>query len=311
MSALSRFFPPSTYTRLIALGTAKTRNDNLTTESPLMPKTIERLNAIYPLLHERVNELNVATAQWAEQASKKAAAKTQTVMYCSHFIQVFDMGVKRGIFNPSTRILLGLSEGNARLPRMIQDREIMTVADNLIKGETIRIEKGGAPVTCPSLHELQTVFGTYKTAYFNMSNCHSRLSIKQKAVNELTKEARGVIRKVWAEVETYYDHLPHESIRNHGRLWGIVYAQKGGEKFIEGTVTNAETGLPLPQVKLKLLNGRNRTATGADGKFKLNTTLMHTQTIKAECPGFLPVEITIELTEGKNTACNLSLLPVA
>ena len=144
MSAQARFFPPTTYTRIMALYLAKAKNDTLTTPSPLRDKTIERLNAIYPLLNDTVKELNAATAQWANQARVKSEAKGKTVMLCSHFIQVFDMGVKRGIFDRTARIYFGLPESSAKLPRMIQDMEILTVAGNLIKGDAKRVEAGTA-----------------------------------------------------------------------------------------------------------------------------------------------------------------------
>lgn len=305
MSAETRLYPRTTYTRKAALDTAKQKNDSLTGESPLTPKTIERLNAICALLDERTIELRAATGNWAMQAEVKAKAKNKTVMLCSHFIQVFDLGVKRGVFGLTDRVYFGLHENSTKLPRMIQDMEILMVAENLIRGDAKRVENGGAPVSCPTIAEVQAVYSEFKTAYLNMSNHHSRLSIKQKAVNELTKEVRGVLRKVWDEIETFYDDLPREGMRSHGRRWGIVYIQKGGEKFVEGTVTHAQTGLPLAGVSIKLLNGRNKVATNAQGKFKINTTLMHTQPLLAKLPGYTDVETMIELQEGKTCACNL------
>lgn len=305
MSAETRLYPRTTYTRKAALDTAKRMNDNMTGESPLMPKTIERLNAICALLDERTIELRTATAVWANQAAVKTKAKNKTIMLCSHFIQVFDLGAKRGVFEPSARAYFGLPENSARLPRMIQDMEILMVAEKLIKGDAKRIENGGAPVSCPTIAEVQAAYNEFKISFLNMSNCHSRLSIKQKAVNELTKEVRLVLRKVWDEVESFYNELPRESRRNHGRRWGIVYIQKGGEKFVEGTVTHAQTGLPLAGVSIKLLNGRNKVTTNVQGKFKINTTLMHTQPLLAKLPGHADVETMVELIEGKTCVCNL------
>lgn len=307
MSAETRIYPRTTYTRKAALDIAKQKNDSITDISPLMPKTIERLNAICPLLHERTSELTIATAQLALQAEVKTKAKNKTVMLCSHFIQVFDLGVKRGVFSVADRLYFSLPENSTKLPRMIQDMEILMVAENLIRGDAKRVENGGAAVSCPTIAEVQAAHSEFKTTFLNMSNCHSRLSIKQKAVKELTKEVRGVLRKVWDEVETFYCDLPREGMRNHGRRWGIVYFQKGGEKFIEGTVTHALTGLPLAGVSIKLLNGRNKVTTNAQGKFKLNTTLMHTQPLLAKLPAHSDVEVMVELVEGKTCVCNISM----
>ena len=172
----------------------------------------------------------------------------------------------------------------------------------------MRIAAGGTPMVCPSADEVEAVFNAFKPVAANCSNAKDAYDNAQEAVQKLNKEANGVIKKVWREVEIYYNEQPRPSMREHARRWGVEYARKGYKKKVTGIITDSETGLPLERVQVKLSHGRKKIITAIDGKFMLTTSLMDEQKLTATHNDYKPVETEITLYENRDTVCNIGMV---
>ncbi len=314
MSAEKKFHPKSDFTRQMALNIAKQMYDLNPAGDVLFPKTVIRLNAMQPLFTQLMNERAKCKAEAAVLLAEKEKAKEKAAMYCSHFVQGFNLGIKRGEYKTGDRAFYQLPVENEQVYPLKTEDDILLAGQHLLDGEAARLATGGMPMGRPSAAEVQLHYNAFKDLVNRGSTAKDALSAAQKALNKITPEADRVIRKVWREAEIFFKdgrkstESMREHVRDRSRKWGVVYARKGHEKLVYGNVTNAATGLPLTGAKIKLLNGRNRVSTLGDGKFKLNTTLMHEQTLLVTCTGYETIEVVVKLEEFKDTFVELKMV---
>ena len=306
-SSEAKFFPNSNHTRLLALNQAKMLNDALATNDVLTTRTKARLNAIQPLYEASHNEFNNKKAEYSLLVTQKEKRKEETAMLCAHFLQVFNFCVKRGEYERSYRPLYGMRIEHEQLPPLKREWEIDQAAATIIKGEETRVAQGGVPMSNPSAAQVEAKYTLYKSLMGQASNAHSALMLAQKAVKGLNKEATGVIKKVWDEVETFYDERSRENMRKNAREWGVIYARKGNLLRVNGVVTDSATGLPLAGVKVQFANGRNKVITNPEGKFIIGTTLMHEQPLTATLKGYETGEVMVTLSD-KMVACSVEMV---
>lgn len=299
----AKFYPTTHVTIERALMTAKAMNDNLGSSTLLSQKTSDRLNAIQPLFRQGTALVGQRKGERALLNSQKNKARTDTVLFTSHFLQVFNMGAKRGKYNAVDRVLFGMSADSDALPSLKGDSQIQNAAEYVISGEAKRIAAGKEAVSNPSAAEVEEKYNLFMQLEHLSANANFALIDEQQALRALAKEGRAVIKKVWREIEVHYCEGTREHMRKMAREWGVQYARKGGEKRVRGTITDADTGLPLPAVKVKFANGNNKVLTGMDGRFTLITNLMHSQNLLASRTGYDNTEIIIELKEGEENSC--------
>jgi hypothetical protein len=307
MSSEAKFYPRSNESRYMALYMAHMINAATSLNNPLTQRTRDRLNLIFPEYKNKMAERAIKKAEAAGLVAEKEKLREKLSMYCSHFLQVFNMCVKRGEYKAAERSYYGMDVSSEKLPPLLLQNDVWTAAQQLIKGEQMRIAAGGTPMVCPSADEVEAVFNAFKPLAANCSNAKDAYDNAQEAVQKLNKEANGVIKKVWREVEIYYNEQPRPSMREHARRWGVEYARKGYKKKVTGVITDSETGLPLQGVKLKLATGRKKISSGIDGKFTLSTSLMEEQMLTATLAGYKPVETEITLYENRDTVCNIGM----
>lgn len=308
MSAEAKFYPKSNQDRQQALMMAFMQNANAGLTNPLTQRTKDRLNAIYPEYNSKMLAMRAKKAESVGLMAEKEKLREKVAMYCSHFIQVFNMCVRRGEYLAAHRTAYQLDIENEKLPPLQLERQVTTVAENIIKGEQLRVAQGGSPMSRPSADEIEDIFVIYKNLISTGSNAKDALDNAQEDVQRLNKEANGVIKKVWREAEVFYNEQPRPSMREHARRWGVEYARKGYKKKVIGTVTDSETGMPLERVQVKISVGRKKVITAIDGKFVLTTSLMEEQKLTATLQGYTSVETEITLHENRDTVCNIMMV---
>ena len=308
MSSEAKFYPRSNESRYMALYMAHMINAATSLNNPLTQRTRDRLNLIFPEYKNKMAERAIKKAEAAGLVAEKEKLREKLSMYCSHFLQVFNMCVKRGEYKAAERSYYGMDVSSEKLPPLLLQNDVWTAAQQLIKGEQMRIAAGGTPMVCPSADEVEAVFNAFKPVAANCSNAKDAYDNAQEAVQKLNKEANGVIKKVWREVEIYYNEQPRPSMREHARRWGVEYARKGYKKKVTGLITDSETGLPLERVQVKLSHGRKKIITAIDGKFMLTTSLMDEQKLTATLNDYKPVETEITLYENRDTVCNIGMV---
>ena len=97
MSSENRQLPASNISRLKALYHAKDKNAAMGLGSFLTTATQTRLSNILPLYDAACDDIPIKKQARITLTTKKENAKLVCGMYASHFIQVFNFGVARGV----------------------------------------------------------------------------------------------------------------------------------------------------------------------------------------------------------------------
>jgi hypothetical protein len=291
-----------------ALLALKSRNDNFNSDTPLTAKTEQRLNAIAPAFRQQVALLGQLKSAYYGLTAQKDLARTNMLLHTSHFLQVFNMGIKRGKYDASERVLFGMAAESDALPSLKGDNQIANAAEFIISGEAKRIADGKPAVTNPTAAEVEIASTEFKNLKHLTGNAHIALIDAQIALRTLAKEARAVVKKAWREIEVHYNNGDRPHMRKLAREWGVHYERKGGEKQLRGIITDAATGLPLRVVKVKFTNGNNKALSNTEGIFTLTTSLMHEQILLCTLTGYQPAEISVVLKEGKENFCEVKMV---
>ena len=187
---------------------------------------------------------SIAT-RWETETSQRAAAlgrqtaSTSTLdsigarlrMTVSHFIQVYQFGVARGLFSPSGRASYELAVNEETVPDLASEPALLLWADRVIKGEVRRLATFPAepPMAMPAASEVTDLLSDYQNELSSQTTAKDALDAEQQDVTNLRPEADSVIKDVWDEVEFALRRLDPPSLRRRAREWGVTYALRPGE----------------------------------------------------------------------------------
>lgn len=314
MSYITRSEPNSHDTRLQALMEANSKLSTITpANNPLSAPTTARLLAMRALYEQKMNEVSIAKALYNENTPLKNAAKNVCQMFTSHFFQVFNLGVPRGKYNPSHRSFYNLPVDSDALPDLIAEDDIKLWAGRVVTGDNNRLAAGGAAMANPEATEIANAKAAFQITLDSQTMLKDALDNKQEALEAEIEEAENVIRKVWDEMETFYNEEPDESRRANCREWGVVYVTVGSEKKVQGTITLA--GTPVAGYRVRFATGRNKGISNAAGVYELKTTLMGDQKVYVdrldENNRILKYwDFTVSLIENSDLSANFNLIEI-
>lgn len=296
--AVQRKLPQTDESRKIALDKAKTKKDNVADpELIIKADTIVRLDTTQPLFKTNLQNRDVALTEQGTATATKDLAIADLKMNNSHFLQVFNFGVERGVFPKEHRPFYHLDINSNALPQMITDAEIIQTGEWIVDGDPLRIAAGGTAMAMPTVAQVGTKLTAAKNAIVAQSTKKDAYDAAQEVVSGMRTDADKLILRIWDEVETSYNDEPIESKRRHSREWGVVYISTRSAT-ISGTVTNQDTGNPIELVNVALLETGNIIQTDAHGKYTLVTNFAGEGNLEFTLDGFVPQTIPITLEEG-------------
>lgn len=281
MSSIRRILPETYDTRLEALLAAKNKLDSIApADNPLSAATTTRLTNATTEYSNRMS--NVAAKKFAYNSNTTTKDSTQAgcLMFSSHFFQVFNLGVKRNVYTAAQRDFFNLPVGSDALPDMVKAIDLLLWSGRIVDGDVERVTAGGAPMSNPTTVEVSAQRAAFLTAFNNQSNLKDELDEAQEHLEAAIDNVDKVIKKVWDELETFYNEEDDDSRRDNCREWGVVYITMGSDKTLSGTVTY--NGAPGVGLVVHFKNGKNKSTCNAAGAYSLNTTLMNTQTIQID-----------------------------
>ncbi len=310
MSSESRSLPNSNSGRMRTLDAAGAKNTAMGVGTILTNPTKARLVSINVTYRSKFDLIGASKHDMALLTSQKSGFAAACKKVCSHFIQVFNLAIDRGIFVPADRAFYKLDITTGNVPDMNTDEDIIEVAKDLIKGESDRTNAGGIKMTMPDIQEVQVAFDNLNNIVMPHSTAVDAYDQAQENLNALNTEADAVIKKVWDEVETFYNEESPASQRQNARQWGVIYVQVGSPKTITGTVRDATTNELLAGASVFFSNGNKTATSGLNGTFELNTTLMNDQEINAEDDLYNDYTSIVTLVENENATVNILMVKV-
>ena len=209
----------------------------------------------YPIaLHTQLETLAPQFKLEAQQAgtalSTQSAATSEATLdflalqtSVSHYFQVLNLAVARGVIPRDARAHYQLDVSSAVLPDLITQADVTLWASRIAEGEAARLAANPAavPMAMPSAAEVAAAAAKYATSSAAQSTAKSAYDAEQEQVAALRPAVDKLIRDLWDYIEFAYREDPGPSKRRKARLWGITYVTRPGETPDEGDGTPTPT----------------------------------------------------------------------
>ncbi|MCM1034374.1 MAG: hypothetical protein NC038_01980 [Paludibacter sp.] len=226
-----RRLPNTDQARLYALRKAVERaNQADFTEQVIAYKTRNEAQRILLLFENKVQQYR-QSYQTKVSANKQYRHIVQNArMYISHFIQVFNLAVIRGDIKKDLKEMYHLDPNNHVVPDLSSEEDLLRWGQYIIEGETKRVKQGGFPIYNPTISKVQVHYDIFKERQVTQTMHKKTANRSYEEIEELRKQADGIILEVWNQVEQYYQsYLPYEKLCAC-QNYGLVYYYRTGEK---------------------------------------------------------------------------------
>lgn len=298
---ISRRLPQSTTGFWTAIQKAKQKKDNPPAYGNILTApTTTRLDAIFTSFSAARNVLAVKKALSALATTAKNSSLARLTMMNSHYIQVLNMKIARNDFPAAYRSFYNIPASSSAVPSQVSEAAVAQLANNIITGEPAMIAAGGVAIPFPTLAEVTSALNTFNHAEAEQSNKMEDTDAAEEALDALIPEASGVVRKIWDEVETYFNEETIESKRANAREWGVVYVSDSAVATVTGRVVQIAGGVttPVNGATVLIIETEESVTTAADGLFSITSDGLGEVTVHFTAAGFADKDVVITLTEG-------------
>lgn len=298
---IRRQLPRSDEGRDKAITKAKAKNDSIPVANRfLTAPTQTRLNAIYTAIKAALLARAAALANQSTSTGGTTTAHALAKMFISHFLQVFNLGVKRSVYPAAHRAFYQLDVNSDAVPPLGTETEITLWGERLRTGDPLRVAAGGAAMANPAIAEVNAEVAAFNTENDAQSALKDAYDIAQQDVENLRPEGDAVIKKVWDEVETFYNEEEPASKRRKAREWGVVYVSDIKLTF-NFMVKNSADNTPVADVVCELDETGNTVNTAADGTAQMQSTIADEATFNFSHPDFVTQQIVLDISTGETT----------
>ncbi len=261
MKTIFRIFPRTYIAFKRALNKLHRRIENTSPDkNPLSKSVLDREKENYPLFESAYTDYMQYLALQIKASNEEDEAQAKTFKLISQFIQVFDFGIKRGIFKAADRRYYGLPADSSALPSLGREEDVIGWANNLIKGEKLRVEAGGTAMINPAIEKISDAMAEFLETSNVQMMAKQEFITKQLILAKMIPTLDQLIRDAWDELNFFYRKEEPAAKRRILRTWGVVYS-------IDRT-PNAE--VPPVVVKVKIPVGENLCVEEFTADFKKN-----------------------------------------
>jgi len=171
-------------------------------------------------------DLDTAKAAQANVTAALAAAAAELRMYVSHFHQVLDLAITRGVFDAGVRSLYGREVNATALPDLKTYPALDNAAAALVQGETRRLAANPAaiPLAFPSAAEVKTRHDRFTPLRAVSRQRQTATDFAREAFAALLPAAQELARDLADTIEFHYrKDKDRSSRRAKCARWGVVY----------------------------------------------------------------------------------------
>ncbi len=281
MAHIARYIPTSNPKRLEVLTTAKEKKDNPPPSGNIFSvATTSRIDNIFALFSAAMADVAAQEGESIQKTAEKNAAGATLRQYSSHYLQVFNLAVDRGIYPKSARAFFKLNTETGTLPDMKTDADAEQVGKDIALGEAQLVGHLMPAMANPTASEVANRLATFMVQKVNQSNAAQVLDAAQEVVDSHIEEADKVIKKIYDEAETHYNEEEPESQRNDCKWWGVLYISIGNETPVTVQLKQTGTDIPVPGYAVKLVEASGKVlVTPANGTVVFNTKVVNEATL--------------------------------
>lgn len=298
--SISRKLPRSSNSRYDALTVAKQKKDSVSAiNNALTPATGNRLDAIVTQYAAGRNTLSIKRAESILATSQKNTLVDGQKLKNSHYVQVLNMHIEEKLFPEAYRAYFKIDVNSSAVPPQNTEADVVALSQTIIDGEPSMIAAGGVAIPFPKMAVVQSGLTALVAKQKDQSNKKDATDLAEEALLKLNTEADAVIKKVWDEVETFWNEQPIEGLRRKSREWGVVYISETAQATIIAIVNDNEDGTPIAAATATIVSTDEATTTDATGAFTLKTGTEATQTVRIEKTGYTTKDIAITAVLGE------------
>ncbi len=226
-----RALPDSDATRITALRACAAKAATLPAASRPYPAALQTsLDALGPQFTAEAQQAGTALSAQGAATSQATLHFLALQTIVSHYFQVLNLAIARGIIPREARAHYQLDLGNATIPDLITQADVVLWAGRIATGETARRALPGAvPMAMPSAAEVATAAGTYETTARTQTTAKDSYDNEQQEVAALRPAVDKLIRDLWDNIEFTLREDPAPSRRRKAREWGVTYIPRPGE----------------------------------------------------------------------------------
>lgn len=172
-------------------------------------------------------EVDIALGAQGTATDHFNAARKRAATLVSHFYQVYDLGVARGLYAAAARSYYGRSITDTAIPATDTEDDLADALDALLKGETDRQTAEGTafvPMSNPTAAEVATV----RTQFLNL-RAPKKLALEKtdrerEEASALLPEALDLCKDIYDTVEYFFrKEADDASRRKKCERWGLTY----------------------------------------------------------------------------------------
>lgn len=295
--SLTRKLPTTIVGYQKALDSADTKQDSLPVGTDILnPTTVTRLAAMNTDYKNAVQGVDNAQSALSDHTGIKTAAIDDCRMFTGDFIQVFNLGVKRGKYKAAHRAFFGLDVTSNALPDMRSEADVLFWAKKVVEGDPLRLAAGGLPMANPETTEVAAKWTLADSTFTAQGALAEALDNRRELLAALNPQADSLIRRVWDEVETFYSEEAPESMRANARHWGVVYITEGPAALLTGLV-KGQDGNPINGATVMVAETGAKATTNAEGRYTVATTVIGACTLQATFPALPDALLGVEVPE--------------
>lgn len=152
-------------------------------------------------------------------------------LYISHFIQVLNLSIIRNEIKKEVKGYYGLNEESYAVPDLSCNESILTWGENVLKGESQRIQLGGTPIYNPTIARVNVAFSQFKEAYFNQKIYQNTTTRQLEALSQQRDSVDRTLCSLWNEIESVFVELANNERIELCKEYGIIYYLRKNEKL--------------------------------------------------------------------------------
>ncbi len=195
-------------------------------------------------LLKETSEVDIALAAQGPLTTALSQQGARLTMFISHFHQVLDLGITRGLFAGGARSYYSRDLGATTIPKLTNYDEVQTAADAIVTGEANRATAEAAsyiPMAMPSAAEIDALRGPFKTLRGQSRSAQANTDKQREDVTALYPEAQTLAVDLCDTIEfNLRSDKSDASRRAKAERWGVVYL------YEDGTTTPATADAAAP-----------------------------------------------------------------
>lgn len=191
-----------------------------------------QINALQPLWLGELGDVSEALGVQTGLTGSVEPLAAEFDLVFNHFVQVFHLGVRRGVFQRSDRTFYGMGVNQSDVPSTSRHVDRVLWAGRIAAGEAQRLAANPTqpPMSMPSAAQVAAAFAAYMAAHTAQSTAKETYDEEQEDVQGLRPQVDALVLEAWDQMEFTYRRESGPSRRRKCREWGVVYIPRPGEE---------------------------------------------------------------------------------